>query len=127
MPRQLVECVPNFSEGRDMAKVDAIVQTILAVPDVVLLDRESDTDHNRSVLTFVGPPNAVADAAFRAVEKAVATIDLTQHTGAHESGEHPQGTIRGAGEGDGHGAGPRSRYRRPGVPSHRGGDRHWRA
>lgn len=83
MPRQLVECVPNFSEGRDAAKVDAIVQAILAVPEVVLLDREMDADHNRSVLTFVGPPAAVADAAFRAVERAVALIDLTQHHGAH--------------------------------------------
>src|SRR5476649_1724239 len=83
MPRQLIECVPNFSEGRDAAKIDAIVQTILAVPEVVLLDRESDADHNRSVLTFVGPPAAVADAAFRAVERAVALIDLTQQRGAH--------------------------------------------
>ena len=83
MPRQLVECVPNFCEGRDPAKVDAIVQAILAVPEVVLLDRESDADHNRCVLTFVGPPGAVADAAFRAVEKAVELIDLTKHTGAH--------------------------------------------
>ena len=83
MPRQLVECVPNFSEGRDAAKIDAIVQAILAVPEVVLLDREADADHNRSVLTFVGPPAAVADAAFRAVEKAVALIDLTKQQGAH--------------------------------------------
>src|SRR5947207_1545864 len=83
MPRQLVECVPNFSEGRDMAKIDAIVQAILAVGDVVLLDRESDADHNRSVLTFVGPPDAVADAAFRSVAKAVELIDLTRHQGAH--------------------------------------------
>src|SRR6266567_5124489 len=83
MPRQLVECVPNFSEGRDAAKIDAIVQSILAVPEVVLLDREADSDHNRSVLTFVGPPAAVADAAFRGVEKAVALIDLTKHQGAH--------------------------------------------
>jgi glutamate formiminotransferase len=83
MPRQLVECVPNFSEGRDPAKIDAIVQSILAVPDVVMLDRESDADHNRSVLTFVGPPAAVAEAAFRCVEKAVALIDLTKHQGAH--------------------------------------------
>jgi glutamate formiminotransferase len=81
--RQLIECVPNFSEGRDPAKVDAIVQAILAAPEVVLLDRESDVDHNRSVLTFVGPPAAVADAAFRGVEKAVELIDLTRHTGAH--------------------------------------------
>jgi glutamate formiminotransferase/formiminotetrahydrofolate cyclodeaminase len=83
MARQLVECVPNFSEGRDAAKIDAIVQSITAVPEVVLLDREADADHNRSVLTFVGPPAAVADAAIRAVEKAVALIDLTKHQGAH--------------------------------------------
>ena len=81
--RQLVECVPNFSEGRDAAKMDAIVQAIVSVPEVVLLDRESDADHNRSVLTFVGPPAAVADAAFRAVEKAASLIDLTRHQGVH--------------------------------------------
>jgi glutamate formiminotransferase/formiminotetrahydrofolate cyclodeaminase len=83
VPRQLIECVPNFSEGRDAAKIDAIVQSILSVPDVVLLDRESDADHNRSVLTFVGPPAAVADAAVRSVEKAVSLIDLTKQQGAH--------------------------------------------
>ena len=83
MPRQLVECVPNFSEGRDAAKIDAIVQSVLSVPEVVLLDRESDADHNRSVLTFVGPPAAVAEAALRSVEKAAALIDLTNHQGAH--------------------------------------------
>jgi glutamate formiminotransferase len=83
MPRQLVECVPNFSEGRDAAKVDAIVRAVMTIPQVALLDRESDADHNRSVLTFAGPPDAVADAALRAVEKAAALIDLTTHTGAH--------------------------------------------
>ncbi|HEV2447550.1 MAG TPA: glutamate formimidoyltransferase [Candidatus Sulfopaludibacter sp.] len=83
MARQLVECVPNFSEGRDTAKIDAIVGSILSVPDVVLLDRESDADHNRCVITFVGPPAAAAEAAFRGVEKAVALIDLTKHQGAH--------------------------------------------
>jgi glutamate formiminotransferase len=83
MSGQLVECVPNFSEGRDAAKVDAIVQAMLAVPEVALLDRESDADHNRSVITLVGPPAAVADAAFRGVEKAVELIDLTKHQGAH--------------------------------------------
>src|SRR5664279_2682785 len=81
--RQLVECVPNFSEGRDAGKIDAIVQAVLGVPEVVLLDREADADHNRSVLTFAGPPAAVAEAAFRAVEKAVALIDLTKQQGAH--------------------------------------------
>jgi len=83
MPRQLVECVPNFSEGRDAAKIAALVDTIRSVPEVVVLDQEADADHNRSVITFVGPPAAVADAAFKAVEKAVATIDLTKHQGAH--------------------------------------------
>src|ERR1039458_10263528 len=83
MPRQLVECVPNFSEGRDAARIDAIVQAVLTVPEVVLLDRESDADHNRSVLTFVGPPAAVAEAAFRSVEKAASLIDLTRQQGAH--------------------------------------------
>ncbi len=83
MARQLVECVPNFSEGRDTKKIDAIAASILAVPDVVLLDREADADHNRSVLTLVGPPAAVAEAAFRAVERAVELIDLTKHGGAH--------------------------------------------
>jgi glutamate formiminotransferase len=81
--RQLVECVPNFSEGRDAAKMDAIVQAIVSVPEVALLGRESDADHNRSVLTFVGPPAAVAEAAFRAVEKAASLIDLTRHEGVH--------------------------------------------
>ena len=83
MPRQLVECVPNFSEGRDAGKIDAIVAAALAVPEVLLLDRAADADHNRSVLTFAGPPDAVAAAAFLAVEKAVSLIDLTKHRGAH--------------------------------------------
>jgi glutamate formiminotransferase / formiminotetrahydrofolate cyclodeaminase len=83
MARQLVECVPNFSEGRDTARIDAIVQSVLSVPEVVLLDRESDADHNRSVLTFAGPPAAVTEAALRSVAKAVSLIDLTRHQGAH--------------------------------------------
>ena len=83
MARQLVECVPNFSEGRDAARIDAIAAAILAVPEVALLDREADADHNRSVLTLVGPPAAVAEAAFRGVAKAVEVIDLTKHQGAH--------------------------------------------
>src|SRR5262245_7804618 len=83
LPRQLVECVPNFSEGRDAAVVDAIARAVLDVPEVVLLDRTSDFDHNRSVLTFAGPPGAVTEAAFRAVEQAVARIDLRRHAGEH--------------------------------------------
>ena len=61
---RLVECVPNFSEGRKPETIDALVHAIQAVPGVVVLDRQSDADHNRSVLTFVGPPESVAEAAF---------------------------------------------------------------
>ena len=80
---QLVECVPNFSEGRKPETIDALVAAIRSVPGVVLLDRQSDADHNRSVLTFIGPPQAVAEAAFRAAEQALHRIDLTAHRGEH--------------------------------------------
>ena len=59
---RLVECVPNFSEGRRPETIDALVETIHSVPGAVVLDRQSDADHNRSVLTFIGPPEAVAEA-----------------------------------------------------------------
>src|SRR6202046_550921 len=81
--KRLVECVPNFSEGRDASKVDAIVAAMREVPGVYLLDRESDSDHNRSVVTLAGEPEAVAEAALRGVGKAAELIDLTRHTGAH--------------------------------------------
>ncbi|HXZ11612.1 MAG TPA: glutamate formimidoyltransferase [Candidatus Sulfotelmatobacter sp.] len=81
--KRLVECVPNFSEGRDTAKVDAIIAAMREVPGVYLLDRESDADHNRSVITLAGEPEAVAEAALRGVGKAAELIDLTKHTGAH--------------------------------------------
>jgi glutamate formiminotransferase / formiminotetrahydrofolate cyclodeaminase len=80
--KTLVECVPNFSEGRDLAKVDAIVEA-MKVPGVWLLDRESDTDHNRSVITLVGEREPVMEAVLRGVGKAAELIDLTQHQGAH--------------------------------------------
>ncbi len=83
MSRRLIECVPNFSEGRDASVVDAITRAIRSVPGIVLLDRELDADHNRSVLTFAGPPDAVAEAALRGVGEAVRLIDLTRHTGVH--------------------------------------------
>ena len=63
----LIECVPNFSEGRDVAVVEAIVRTILAGPDVYLLDKEMDADHNRSVVTFVGTRKSVGEAALRGI------------------------------------------------------------
>src|SRR5580658_4748264 len=81
--KRLVECVPNFSEGRDLAKVDAIVAAMREVPGVFLLDRESDADHNRSVITLAGEPEAVSEAALRGIGKAKELIDLTKHSGAH--------------------------------------------
>jgi glutamate formiminotransferase len=81
--RSLIECVPNFSEGRDAAKLDAIAQAILAVPGVAILDRHIDADHNRSVITMAGAPAAVAEAAILAVGKAVELIDLNAQTGVH--------------------------------------------
>jgi glutamate formiminotransferase / formiminotetrahydrofolate cyclodeaminase len=78
----LVECVPNFSEGRHKAKVDAILEA-MKMDGVYLLDREMDADHNRCVITLVGDPVNVAEAAIRGVGKAAELIDLTQHSGAH--------------------------------------------
>jgi glutamate formiminotransferase len=82
VPNTLVECVPNFSEGRDPAKVDAIVDA-MTIPGVYLLDREMYADHNRSVITLAGEREAIAEAAIRGVGKAAELIDLTRHTGAH--------------------------------------------
>lgn len=79
----LVESVPNFSEGRDASKVEAIVQALLAGPDVYLLDREMDADHNRSVFTLVGTREAIGEAALRGIGKAAELIDLNRHQGAH--------------------------------------------
>ena len=78
----LVECVPNFSEGRDPAKVEAIIAA-MKIDGVYLLDKEMDADHNRCVITLVGDRDAIAEAAIRGVGKAAELIDLTQHQGAH--------------------------------------------
>ncbi|HUJ93816.1 MAG TPA: glutamate formimidoyltransferase [Terriglobales bacterium] len=78
----LVECVPNFSEGRDKAKVDAIVEA-MKISGVYLLDREMDSDHNRCVITLVGEREPIQEAAIRGVGKAAELIDLNQHQGAH--------------------------------------------
>src|SRR3977135_128834 len=83
LTKRLIECVPNFSEGRDAAKVDAIIATMSKVPGVYVLDREMDADHNRSVVTLAGDPDAFAEAALRGVGKALQLIDLTKHSGAH--------------------------------------------
>ncbi len=78
----LIECVPNFSEGRDKAKVDAIVEA-MKIPGVYLLDREMDADHNRCVITLVGDREPLMEGVIRGVGKAAELIDLTKHTGAH--------------------------------------------
>ncbi|MCS7285874.1 MAG: glutamate formimidoyltransferase [Anaerolineae bacterium] len=80
---QLVECVPNFSEGRRKEIIEAIVKAIAEGGKVWILDVESDEDHNRSVVTFVGEPEAVEEAAFRAIKKAAELIDMDQHRGQH--------------------------------------------
>jgi glutamate formiminotransferase/formiminotetrahydrofolate cyclodeaminase len=80
---KLIECVPNFSEGRDRGRVETIVAAMLTVPGVFLLDQELDHDHNRSVITIAGPPQAIAEAAVRGVGKAIELINLNEHKGAH--------------------------------------------
>jgi glutamate formiminotransferase/glutamate formiminotransferase/formiminotetrahydrofolate cyclodeaminase len=78
-----IECVPNFSEGRNRAVIAAIGQAVSDVAGALLLNSTSDVDHNRTVLTFAGEPKPVADAAVAAVAEAVAGIDLTTHAGVH--------------------------------------------
>ncbi len=80
---KIVECVPNFSEGRDAAVIGAIGAAIEAVGGVKLLGVEPDKDYNRTVVTFVGSPDAVVEAAFEATKKAAGLIDMRLHTGAH--------------------------------------------
>ncbi len=79
----LVECVPNFSEGRDPAVLEALRTAITAVAGVRLLDVQADTDHHRSVFTFVAAPDAAVEAAFQAVKVARERIDLRTHKGEH--------------------------------------------
>ncbi|MCX6056804.1 MAG: glutamate formimidoyltransferase [Chloroflexi bacterium] len=80
---QLIECIPNFSDARRPEVIDQIVAAIQSVGEVKLLDRSSDLDHNRTVVTFVGTPAGVEEAAFRAIKTASELIDLNVHTGAH--------------------------------------------
>lgn len=79
---QLIECVPNFSEGRRPEILDEIVNAMLAT-GVLLLDREMDASHHRAVVTIAGEPDAVAEAAFRGCERAAQLIDLETHRGEH--------------------------------------------
>jgi glutamate formiminotransferase len=81
--RSWIECVPNLSEGRDASRVDAIERALAEVPGTLLLHRTSDTDHNRSVITFVAPSDVVVEAAVRIASKAAELIDLNRHRGVH--------------------------------------------
>ncbi|HSB67296.1 MAG TPA: glutamate formimidoyltransferase, partial [Anaerolineales bacterium] len=85
MTKPILECIPNYSEARRPDVIEAIMSSITSVEGIILLDRHSDLDHNRTVLTFVGPPDAVEEAAFRSIAKAAQLINLDQH-----SGEHPR-------------------------------------
>lgn len=80
---KIIECVPNFSEGRDRAIIEAIVEQVRQTDGVKLLDYSSDADHNRTVVTFVGGPAAVEEAAVRLASKAAELIDMTRHQGGH--------------------------------------------
>ncbi len=79
----IVECVPNFSEGRNPETIAALVAAIRSIRDVFLLDQEMDYDHHRAVLTFAGSPHGVAEAAFQVIRAATGLIDLRGHQGGH--------------------------------------------
>lgn len=81
--REIVECVPNFSEGKDRAKIDAIVEAIAGTSGVSVLDVDPGAETNRTVVTFVGPPHAVLEGAFRGIQRAGELIDMRSHHGAH--------------------------------------------
>lgn len=80
---KIIECIPNFSEGRDMAVVEALVSTAESVPGVTLLDHSSDPSHNRSVFTLIGSPDGITEVAFRLCKLASEKIDMTKHRGEH--------------------------------------------
>lgn len=80
---KLVECIPNFSEGRDLAVIQGLKDVALSVPGVSLFDVQSDPSHNRCVFTLVGSPEGIGEAAFQLCKKAMETIDMTRHEGAH--------------------------------------------
>ena len=83
MERRIVECIPNFSESRRPEVVQAIEDVIRAVKGIYVLHRHMDNDHNRTVITFAGAPEAVGEAAFQAIAKAAELIDLDKHQGEH--------------------------------------------
>lgn len=81
--KQIVECVPNFSEGRRQDVIDQIARSLTGVEGVQLLDLQADIDHNRSVMTVIGEPSAVVEAMFQAIAKAAELIDMDHHRGGH--------------------------------------------
>src|SRR5437773_4518949 len=81
--QELVECVPNFSEGRDLNVIRQITAAIEAVEGVSLLDVDPGASTNRTVVTFVGAPEAVVEGAFRGIQKAAELVDMRKHKGAH--------------------------------------------
>ncbi len=83
MPPKIVECIPNFSEARRRSVIDEILGEIESVDGIRVLDQHSDIDHNRTVVTFVGPPEPVEEAAYQAIAKAAQLIDLDSHQGEH--------------------------------------------
>ncbi len=83
MPAELIQCVPNFSEGRDAEVMDALEATVQATPGVALVDRHTDPDHNRMVLTYLGDADGVTRASLAVAREAVRRIDLTKHRGEH--------------------------------------------
>jgi len=83
MKMKLVECVPNFSEGKDLNKINAITREIESTSDVFLLDVDPGESTNRTVVTFIGTPESVLEAAFKAIKKASEVIDMREHQGAH--------------------------------------------
>jgi glutamate formiminotransferase/formiminotetrahydrofolate cyclodeaminase len=83
MKKKIIECVPNFSEGRNTATLGAIESAVRTVPGASLLGLEADRDYNRTVVTFVGSPDAVVEAAFRAASTAAGSIDMVSHKGEH--------------------------------------------
>lgn len=80
---KIIECIPNFSDARRPEVIEAIIQAVAAVPGVSVLDHHSDNDHNRTVLTFVGDPAGVEEAAYQGIAKAAELIDMNQHQGEH--------------------------------------------
>jgi glutamate formiminotransferase/formiminotetrahydrofolate cyclodeaminase len=83
MPTPIVECIANYSDARRPQVIESIIQSIVTVEGVTLLDRHSDTDHNRTVLTYLGPPEPVSEAALRSIAKAAELINLDEHRGEH--------------------------------------------